>query len=175
VGNDSLAPVIAGGAVGTAFVIFISLYFNSVVPIISPIVPSFATAPLPRIVMIYNDTQYLGNLTTFGWGRDMLYIKDVSEVFGSTGETTTSLEKGSTLTFLANDYYNDTLHVLPVTVYIYQYPSNDFLGTLEAGDNQTMSVFVVDDTLADGDYYLRINHQNREGDSASYYFKVRIS
>lgn len=173
-GSDSLAPVIAGGAVGAAFVIFVSLYFNSVVPIIAPIVPSFA--PLPRIVMVYNDTQYLGNLTTFGWGRDMLYITDISVAFGS-DQTTISLEKGSTLTFLANDYYNDTLHVLPVSVYVYQYPSTDFLGTLEVS-NHTVSgnVFVVDDTLADGDYYLRVNHQNREnGDSVSYYFKVRIS
>jgi hypothetical protein len=48
------------------------------------------------------------------------------------------------------------------------------LQEIDGSGNRTS--FIVD-KLAEGDYYLRVNHQNQKngGGSVSYYFKVRIT
>ena len=64
-----------------------------------------------------------------------------------------------------------------MSVYIYQYPSNDFEGMLQEIDGSGNRTSFIVDKLAEGDYYLRVNHQNQKngGGSVSYYFKVRIT
>jgi hypothetical protein len=182
--NGSLAaPIIAGLAAGIAFVILFTLIFSDIAPIIGPIYTQ-DIVPFPQIVLIdENGSHYAGNITTFRWGRgDSLFIGNISDAFGyDEEETTIALENGSTINFIARDYYDGNAtrmtYQLPMSVYIYQYPSDDFEGMLQEIDGSGNRTSFIVDKLAEGDYYLRVNHQNQEngGGSVSYYFKVRIT
>ncbi len=182
--NGSLAaPIIAGLAAGIAFVIIFALMFSAVIPIIGPIYMQEIVL-FPQILLIdESGSQYAGNITTFRWGRgDSLFIGNISDTFGHTEETTIALENGSVINFIAGDYHDgNAIHMtyqLPMSVYVYRYPSNDFESMLQEIDDGSgnRTSFIVD-KLAEGDYYLRVNHQNQEkgGGSVSYYFKVRIT
>lgn len=132
-----------------------------------------------------NGHQYAGNITTFSWGRDFEFSSNVSDSFRyakENGEATISLEKGAIVNFIARDYHDSNAtrmaYRLPVTVYVYHYPSNDFEGMLEEiyDTSKNQNSFVVD-MINEGDYYLRVNHQNPNegGGSVSYYFNIRIT
>ena len=175
-------PIIAGLAVGIAFVILFALIFSSIIPLVDPIY--MRDMPLPQIVLIdESGFQYAGNITTFRWGQgDSLYIGNVSDAFGyDEAETTIALENDSIINFIARDYHdiNATYmtYQLPVSVYVYHYLSNDFEAMLQEIDGSGNRTSFIVDKLAEGDYYLRVNHQNQEngGGSVSYYFKVRIA
>lgn len=182
--NSNLIPVITGLGVGISFLVLIGMIFNSVSPIIKPIEIQHDLS-LPRIILTSDDGfLYVGNITTFGWGRDFLFISNVSDSFDyaeENGEATVSLEKGEIVNFIAREYHDSNAtgmsYTLPVTVYVYHYSSNGFEGMLEEtqSTSENQSSFVVD-MIDEGDYYLRVNHQNPEegGGSISYYFKVRI-
>jgi hypothetical protein len=165
--------------------VLFAMIFNSVTPIIEP-TEIHHDLSLPRIILTSDDGfLYVGNMTTFSWGRDFAFTQNVSDSFDyaeENGEATISLEKGAIISFIARDYHDSNAtgitHRLPVAVYVYRYPSNSFEGILEEihGPGKNQSSFLVD-MIDEGDYYLRVNHQNPKegGGSVSYYFKVRLT
>jgi hypothetical protein len=184
VNNSPVLPAIAGLTIGVVFIALFAHAFQSLAPITEILHNPQLQIPPPRpeIKMIYNDTEYVAQAVTFSWGRDMLYIGNVSDTLSSQN-TTAKMQQGGLLGFLV-DIYNDTASPMPIkAVYVYDYPTNDFEGILERLDKDEKSinnnstsdgndnVYLVD--LEKGNYYLRANYQTDSG-SASYYFRVSV-
>ena len=177
--DNATFPVSVGLAVGIAFVTLFAFAFQSITPI--PIIHIKPPPPLPEIRMIYNGSGYAAQAETFGWGGDMLYTGNVSNILSYQNATLDIKQNTTTIAFAI--IINNNATELPVKgVYVYEYPSNDFDGELLRLDNSDSSGSVNDHSdrnntflinLEKGDYYLRANYQSDVG-SVSYYFRISV-
>jgi len=177
--NIATAPVIAGLAVGIAFVVLFSYSFAyEQVPRLPP--------KSPTLVLVYEGKEYVGVPGSYGWSNGRTAV-NADVLVDLLREQVIELKNGSTISFISKDEYitkqPDVLQVLAAkTGQNFTYKGFDPAITLEhvvtnRDPEPAGNVFLVD--LDDGQYVLNVHagwspEKNKLTGGVDYFFKTTI-